>query len=139
MFPLELTIYILSYVLNNYTILGRKYFLQLLSVGPFLQGLRKTQVWFTNRANLSDIPQSNSWIATTWQSGRADGQYNTIFFHRICITIEFSRRGCLLFLTTNMVPATSHATQEYWQCNKKTHLPFLKQFNFHLWNSTRLS
>ena len=74
-----------------------------------------------NPESLSWSPQSKSvlvsysWLATKWQGGHVEGQYNETFSRRIYMKIELSsqRREMLLFLTTNMAAVTSRAIKQY--------------------------
>ena len=64
-----------------------------------------------------DVPcevASFSWFSTMRQGSHVGGQYNTKWFHRIGIKIEFSsqRTDRLLFLTTNTATTMSHANQQ---------------------------
>ena len=54
-------------------------------------------------------------LATTWQAGHVESQYNRIFSRRIYMKIEFSsqRREMLLFLSTNMAAMTSRVNQQF--------------------------
>ena len=68
-----------------------------------------------------------------WQGGRAVGQNNKIFLHRICMKSEFSSqwRETVLFSSTSTATVTSAENQQYaiaedelrWASNPNREVP----------------